>query len=78
MLASTEVAGIRDGAPVQVGADWVVERVTTLLPLCNYFNAAGTYSMRSYSLAPFERAERVTICRAGRAVAPYAGKCPPN
>jgi hypothetical protein len=77
-VATVEVAAVRDGAPYQAGADWLVERVTTLLPLCNYINAAGNYSLRSYSLDPVERTERVVICRAGVSVPPYAGPCPPK
>ena len=79
VLASTEVAATRDGAPArEAGGDWSVERTTTLIPMCTYFNAAGVYSLRTYSLDPFERTERVTICRADLAVAPYAGPCPPK
>ncbi len=37
---------------MQSGGDWFVERTTTVLPLCNYINAAGNYSLRSYSLSP--------------------------
>jgi hypothetical protein len=78
VLATTEVTGVKDGAPYQAGGDWVVDRTTTLLPLCNYFNAIGNYSLRSYALAPTEQTERVIICRGGAAVAPYAGACPPK
>jgi hypothetical protein len=78
MMATVETAGVADGAPVKVGSDWFVERVTTLLPMCNYFDAIGNYSLRSYSLDPFEKKERVAICRGAVAVAPYAGKCPPQ
>jgi hypothetical protein len=78
VLATTEVTGVRDGAPYQDRDDWVVDRTTALLPLCNYFNAIGNYSLRSYSLAPTEKTERVVICRGGAAVAPYAGACPPR
>jgi hypothetical protein len=78
VIASTEVAAIRDGAPVRVpGGDWVIERTTTLLPMCTYFDSTGAYSLRTYSLDPFERTEHVTICRAGALVAPYNGPCPP-
>lgn len=78
VTATEEVTGVRDGAPYRDGADWSVDRVTTLLPMCNYFNAVGNYSLRSYSLDPFEKTEHVAICRAGTAVAPYAGPCPPK
>jgi hypothetical protein len=78
VAASNEVTGVKDGAPYRDGGDWVVDRITTLLPLCNYFNAVGNYSLRSYALDPFERKERVVLCRAGTAVPPYAGPCPPQ
>ena len=77
VLATVETTGVQDGAPFQDGADWYVERTTTLMPLCNYFNATGNYSLRSYSLDPFDKTERVAICREGKAVDPYKGKCPP-
>lgn len=79
VAASTEVAAERDGAPA-LGPDggWSVERTTTLIPMCTYFNASGGYSLRTYSLDPFERTERVTICRGAVPVAPYAGPCPPK
>ncbi len=78
VMATVETTGVTDSAPVQSGGDWFVERVTTLLPLCNYFNAMGEYSLRSYSLDPFEKRERVAICRGGASVAPYKGQCPPQ
>jgi hypothetical protein len=78
VVATVEVSGVKDGAPYLAGADWVVDRTTTLVPLCNYFNAVGNYSLRSYSLDPVNRIERVTLCRGGAAVAPYAGPCPPK
>jgi hypothetical protein len=78
MLATTEVTGVKDSAPYQVGGDWVIDRTTTLLPLCNYFNAIGNYSLRSYSLEPIEKIERIVICRGATAIAPYAGSCPPK
>ena len=77
-LASHETVNVKDGAPFQAGGDWFVIRTTTVLPLCNYINAAGNYSLRSYSLSPEDKTERVMICRAGVAVAPYAGACPPR
>ena len=77
-LLTMEVTGVSDSAPVQAGADWTVERTTTLLPLCNYFSPVGSYSLKSYSLDPFTRVERVTLCHAATPVAPYAGPCPPK
>jgi hypothetical protein len=78
VAASTEVAATRDGAPVRApGGDWFVERITTLIPMCTYFNPSGIYSLRTYSLEPFERTERITICRVDVPVAPYSGPCPP-
>jgi hypothetical protein len=73
--ATVEIADVKDGAPYRAGDDWVLDRTTTLLPLCNYFNASGTYSLRSYSLDPTQRTERVVLCRAGKPVAPHAGPC---
>ena len=83
VLASSEIVGVKDSAPFRFSGDWVVERTTTLLPLCNYFNAVGNYSLRSYSLDPVEKKERVVLCRASEAglgvpVPPYAGTCPPR
>jgi hypothetical protein len=78
VVASTEITGVQDGAPYPAGGDWLLDRATTLLPLCNYFNASGNYSLRSYALDPIKRIERVTLCRSGVAVAPYAGPCPPK
>ena len=78
VVATQETTEVRDGAPYQIGGNWFVDRTTTLLPLCNYFNAAGNYSLRSYSLDPIKSTQRVTLCRAGKAVAPYAGSCPPH
>jgi hypothetical protein len=71
-----------DGAPYRVGADWYVNRTTTVLPFCHYYNSIGIYSLNSYSLDPVESEERVQICRdaGGRSVAvvPYDGPCPPQ
>jgi len=72
-----------DGLPYQSGNDWLVDRVTTVLPFCHYFNSIGVYSMRSYSLDPVVTKERIVICRrtgmsGSVAVAPYAGPCPPR
>jgi hypothetical protein len=75
VVPSLEVTGVTDGAPYAAGGDWVVDRTTTLLPLCNYFSPVGSYSLRSYSLDPFTKAERVVLCRGGTPVAPYAGPC---
>ena len=77
-LATLETVNVADSAPFAAGGDWFVNRTTTLLPLCNYINAAGNYSLRSYSLDPEDKTERVMICKGGAAVAPYAGSCPPK
>ena len=77
-MASIEVTDVSDGAPYQAGADWLVERTTQLLPLCNYFSPVGSYSLKSYSLDPEKKTERVTLCRGAEPVAPYAGACPPK
>ena len=73
-----------DSAPYQAGASgsWFIDRATTVLPFCHYYNAIGVYSMRSYSLAPRETKERIGICRSSAqggsaAIPPYAGPCPP-
>ena len=73
-----EIVHVADGPPYQAGGDWLVDRTTTVLPMCNYINASGNYSLRSYSLSPEDKIERVTICRGNTAVAPYAGPCPPK
>jgi hypothetical protein len=85
VLATNEIVGTADSAPYRAGApgDWFVDRTTTVLPLCNYFNAVGSYSLRSYSLDPARKTERVAICRTGAqgtsvAIPPYAGPCPPR
>jgi hypothetical protein len=77
-IPSVETAAVADSAPYRVGDDWAVDRTTTLLPFCNYINAAGSYSLLSYSLDPVEKKERVVICRGGVPVAPYTGACPPR
>lgn len=77
-VVSHETVNVKESAPHQVGADWVVDRTTTVLGFCNYINAVGNYSLRSYSLSPEDKTERVTICRGGERVAPYAGACPPG
>ena len=82
VVPERQTLGTTDGAPYRVGADWFVDRTTTVLPLCNYFNSIGVYSMRSYSLDPVVTKERVAICRQtgsdSVAVAPYPGPCPPQ
>lgn len=77
-LLSHETVNVREGAPYRAGADWVVDRTTTSLAFCNYINAVGNYSLRSYSLSPEDRSERVVICRGAAPVAPYTGACPPQ
>jgi hypothetical protein len=83
VVAESETLSEIDGMPYQSGTDWFVDRVTTVLPFCHYFNSIGVYSMRSYSLDPVVTEERVAICRrTGQrdsvAVAPYTGPCPPR
>jgi hypothetical protein len=78
VVPSVEVAGVEDGAPYRAGADWVLDRTTTRLPMCSYFTPVGGYSLRSYSLDPVKTTERVTLCHGDAAVAPYAGPCPPK
>ena len=77
-VPSREIVHVADGPPYQAGGDWFVDRTTSVLPMCNYINASGNYSLRSYSLSPEDKIERVTICRGNTAVAPYAGPCPPK
>jgi hypothetical protein len=78
MVPSHEIVNVADGPPYHAGGDWLVDRTTTVLPMCNYINASGNYSLRSYSLSPEDKIERVMICRGSAAVAPYAGPCPPK
>ena len=82
VVAEREVLSQTDGPPYQSGTDWFIDRVTTVLPFCHYFNSIGVYSMRSYSLDPVVTEERIAICRRSGidsvAVAPYAGPCPPR
>jgi hypothetical protein len=85
VVPSLETVGAVDGAPFQVGrtGDWFVERVTTRIPFCNYYNEIGIYSMRSYTLAPEVTKERIRICEHSATggsdpVLPYAGSCPPT
>ena len=82
IIPSHETVSVTNGAPYQSGNDWFVDRTTTTLPLCNYVNAAGNYSLRSYSLSPETKTERVTICKrtpgGSTPIAPYDGACPPK
>lgn len=83
VVPERELLSETDGAPYRAGADWYVDRVTTVLPFCHYFNSIGIYSMRSYSLDPVETTQRIAICRQTPAggsapVAPYPGPCPPG
>jgi hypothetical protein len=83
LLPSQEITGESDSAPYRdASGNWSVDRTTTILPMCNYFDEIGNYSLRSYSLAPRVTKEKIGICRAvsgSRSVpiAPYAGPCPP-
>jgi hypothetical protein len=85
VVPSLETVGVADGAPYQAGSsgDWFIERTTTRVPFCNYYNEIGIYSMRSYTLAPQVTKERIRICEhtpsgGSSAVSPYAGPCPPT
>jgi hypothetical protein len=85
VMPSLETVGIVDSPPYQAGTsgDWFVERTTTRIPFCNYYNEIGIYSMRSYTLAPEVTKERIRICErtvagGSSAVSPYAGPCPPT
>jgi hypothetical protein len=78
MLATNETTDVKDSAPYRTGNDWFVDRTTTLLPMCNYFNDAGNYSLRSYSLDPVKKTEHIALCHGGTAVVPYVGPCPPK
>ena len=78
VMLSMEVVGVADGEPIQSGPDWIVERTTTLLPLCSYFTRVGSYSLRSYSLDPEKKTERVMLCHGDQRVASYTGPCPPK
>ena len=84
-VPTVETVAQSDGKPYRAdpAGSWYVDRSITVLPFCNYYNSLGNYSLRSSSLAPETRTERVEICRAGAssasvAVAPYAGRCPPG
>jgi hypothetical protein len=84
VVPSLETVGKVDSAPYQDGAsgDWFIDRTTTLLPFCNYYNEIGIYSMRSYTLSRQTTKERVQICKSApgdsTAVPPYPGPCPPR
>jgi hypothetical protein len=78
VMLSMEVVGVTDGEPIQSGPDWSVERTTTLLPLCSYFTRVGSYSLRSYSLDPEKKTERVMLCHGDQRVGSYTGPCPPK
>lgn len=85
VVPSLETVDTADSAPSQEGAsgNWFITRTTTLLPFCNYYNDIGIYSLRSYTLSPHEKQEKIAICKAAPAggsvaVAPYAGPCPPK
>ena len=85
VVPSLELIGKMDGAPYQAGADgdWFIDRTTTLLPFCNYYNEIGIYSMRSYTLQRQVTKEQIQICQGAPgggsiALAPYAGPCPPK
>ena len=56
----------------------MIDRTTTLLPMCSYFTAVGSFSLRSYSLEPFTKTERVLLCHGVQQVSPYTGPCPPK
>jgi hypothetical protein len=79
VVPEREVLSQTDSAPYRSGADWFVDRTTTVLPFCHYFNSIGVYSMRSYSLDPVATRQRVAICRqtGSESVAAYPGPCPP-
>jgi hypothetical protein len=85
VVPSLETVATADSAPYAGASagDWFVERTTTLLPFCNYYNEIGIYSMRSYTLSRQLIKTQVQICKAapggaGAAIAPYAGPCPPK
>jgi hypothetical protein len=85
VVPSLETVGMMDGAPYQNGAsgDWFIDRTTTVLPFCNYYNEIGIYSMRSYTLTPQVTQQQIKICErtnagSSAAIPPYAGTCPPT
>ncbi len=84
-VATVETVAQSDGKPYRAAAgNWYVDRKTTLLPFCNYYNSVGNYSLRSYTLSPEVVTERVEICRAQSSgatpvpVGSYNGSCPPG
>jgi hypothetical protein len=84
VVPSLETVDQADSAPYQASAagDWFVDRTTTRLPFCNYYNDLGIYSLRSYTLSPQVSTQRIAVCKAAPsggsvAVAPHAGPCPP-
>lgn len=82
VVPTRETVDVRDGTPYQADNGWFVERSTTVLPLCNYINASGSYSLLSYSLSPETTTERVAICvnapGGSTPIHPYRGPCPPK
>ena len=63
VLPSQEITGEADSTPYHdASGNWFVDRTTTILPMCNYFDEIGNYSLRSYSLAPRVTKEKVAIC----------------
>jgi hypothetical protein len=88
IVPALETVGQADSKPYQNGTpgNWFVDRTTTVLPFCHYYNSVGNYSLRSYSLSPEDKKERIGICKGTTdsiqgggsvAIAPYAGPCPP-
>ena len=80
-VATVEPIAEVDSPPYRADpvGSWYVDRTITVLPFCHYYNSLGNYSLRSYSLSPETRTERVEICRGGSVpVAHYAGACPPG
>jgi putative component of membrane protein insertase Oxa1/YidC/SpoIIIJ protein YidD len=84
VVPSRQTLSETDSGPYQAGSpgNWFIDRVTTVLPFCDYFNAIGLYSLNSYSLSPVTTEQRIAICRPAEAgsiaVPPYAGPCPPK
>jgi hypothetical protein len=85
VVPTVEVVAEADSAPYQIGAggDWFVDHTTTVLPMCNYYNGVGNYSLRSYSLKPEQQTKRIGICQSAASettvpVPPYRGPCPPR
>jgi hypothetical protein len=83
IVPSHEIVNQVDGAPYREKTGWFIDRTVTVLPLCNYFDEIGNYSLRSYSLSPRATTEKIGICRtdaggASIAIQPYPGPCPPR